>query len=79
MISRYRFNYYAYYKGIIKTYYINTIFTISIFSNILQLLIKWLECSLMAWVTWVQSQVESYQRFKKWYLMPPRLTLSIIR
>ena len=29
--------------------------------------------------TWVQSQVESYQRFKKWYLMPPCLKLSIIR
>ena len=28
--------------------------------------------------TWVQSQVESYQRFKKWYLMLPCLTLSII-
>ena len=26
----------------------------------------------------VQSLVESYQRFKKWYLMPPCLTLSII-
>ena len=26
-----------------------------------------------------QSQVESYQRLKKWYLMPPCLTLSIIR
>ena len=26
-----------------------------------------------------KSQVESYQRFKKWYLMPPSLTLSIIR
>ena len=26
-----------------------------------------------------QSQVESYQRFKKWYLIPPCLTLSIIR
>ena len=25
------------------------------------------------------SQVESYQRLKKWYLMPPYLTLSIIR
>ena len=21
----------------------------------------------MAWETWVQSQVESYQRIKKWY------------
>ena len=32
----------------------------------------------MARETWVQSQVESYQRLKKWYLMPPCLTLSII-
>ena len=29
--------------------------------------------------TRVQSEVESYQRLKKWYLMPPCLTLSIIR
>ena len=29
--------------------------------------------------TGVQSQVESYQRLQKWYLMPPCLTLSIIR
>ena len=29
--------------------------------------------------TGVQSQVESYQRLKKWYLMQPCLTLSIIR
>ena len=27
----------------------------------------------------VQSQVESYQRLKKWYLISPSLTLSIIR
>ena len=33
----------------------------------------------MARETWVQSQVKSYQRLKKWYLMPPGLTLSIIR
>ena len=33
----------------------------------------------MARETWVQSKVESYQRFKKWYLMLPCLTLSIIR
>ena len=38
-----------------------------------------IECSPMARETWVQSQVESYQRLKKWYLMPPCLTLSIIR
>ena len=29
--------------------------------------------------TRIQSQVESYQRFEKWYLMPPCLALSIIR
>ena len=40
---------------------------------------------LIGWVftngqeTRVQSQVESYQRLKKWYLMSPCLTLSIIR
>ena len=28
--------------------------------------------------TGVQSQVESYQKLKKWYLMSPCLTLSII-
>ena len=33
----------------------------------------------MARETWVQSQVESYQWLKKWYLMPPCLTLTIIR
>ena len=27
----------------------------------------------------VQSQVESYQKSKNWYLMPPCLTLSVIR
>ena len=33
----------------------------------------------MVWETRVQSQVESYQRLKKWYLMLPCLTLNIIR
>ena len=33
----------------------------------------------MAQETWVQSQVESYQRLKKWYLIRSCLTLSIIR
>ena len=37
------------------------------------------ECSPMAQETRFQSQVESYQRFKKWYLIPPCLILSIIR
>ena len=29
--------------------------------------------------TGVQSQVKSYQRLKKWYLIPPCWTLSVIR
>ena len=32
----------------------------------------------MVWETWVQSQVESYQWFKKLYLMPPCFIISII-
>ena len=39
----------------------------------------WVECSSMTWETGVQPQVESYQRLKKWYLISPCLTLSIIR
>ena len=38
-----------------------------------------LECSPMAREIRAQSQVESYQRLKKWYLMLSCLTLSIIR
>ena len=51
--------------------------------NITQLLTgplaKWVEGSPIVRETGVQSQVESYQRLKKWYLMWPGLTLSIIR
>ena len=39
----------------------------------------WLECSPMVQKIGVQSQAESYQRLKKWYLMPPCLALSTIR
>ena len=42
-------------------------------------IINSLFCSPMGRETGVQSQVESYQRLKKRYLMPPCLTLSIIR
>ena len=41
--------------------------------------IYWVECLPMARETGVQSQVESCQRLKKWYLIPPCLTLSNIR
>ena len=37
------------------------------------------ECSLKARKARVQPQIESYQRLKKWYLLPPCLTLSIKR
>ena len=42
-------------------------------------LAKWVECSPMVRETWVQSQVASYQRLLKWYLIPPCLILSNIR
>ena len=42
-------------------------------------LAQWVECSPMVRQTWVQSQVASYQRHKKWYLIPPCLTLRNIR
>ena len=39
----------------------------------------WVECSHMIRETWVQSPVASYQKLKKWYLIPPCLKLSNIR
>ena len=42
-------------------------------------LAHWVECLPMAQETRAQSQVESYKRFKKRYLISPCLTLSIIR
>ena len=39
----------------------------------------WVECSPMVRETYVQSQVTSYQRLLKWYLIPPCLTLSNLR
>ena len=39
----------------------------------------WVEGLPMACETGIQSQVESYKRLKKWYLIPLYLTLSIIR
>ena len=43
------------------------------------LLAQWVECSPIVQETWVQSQVASYQRLLKWYLIPPFFTLSNIR
>ena len=38
-------------------------------------LVKRVACSPMAWETSVQSQGESYQRLKNWFLMSTCLTL----
>ena len=40
---------------------------------------QWVECSPMVRETKVHSQVESYQKLNKWYLISPCLTLSIIK
>ena len=48
-------------------------------SFLFYLLAKWLECSPLFWETGVQFQVESYRRLKKWYLMPPCFTHTIIK
>ena len=52
---------------------------VSVTFIILYLLAYWVECLPMVLETSVQSQVESYQRLKKWFLMPPCLALSTIR
>ena len=39
----------------------------------------WVECSPMVQENWVQSQVTSYQRDLKWYLISSCLTFSSIR
>ena len=49
------------------------------YSNQILIICTVVECSSVAQETGVQSQVESYQRHKKWYLIPLCLTLSIIR
>ncbi len=40
---------------------------------------EWGECLQIVRETGVQSQVESYQRLKQWYLITPCLILSNIR
>ena len=49
------------------------------FKGIIYILALWVECSSLVRETWVQSQVTSYQRHKKWYLIPSCLTLTNIR
>ena len=51
---------------------------VSLHTSTCNLLIS-LECPPMVRKTWVQSQVASYQRLLKWYLIPPCLTFSNIR
>ena len=49
------------------------------FKHSITALAYWVARSPMARDTRVQSQVESFHRFKKWYLMSSCLTLNIIR
>ena len=63
-------------------YTITTLRILFQISHIFQLsyrLTKWLECSPMVQKTWVQSQVASYQKLWKWYLIHLCLTLSNIK
>ena len=60
--------------------YIYIWYLIYLFKVIYNRTLAWrLECPPMAQKTRVQSQVESYQRLRKWYLMPSCLTLSTVR
>ena len=43
------------------------------------LLAEWVESLTIVWETWFQSQVMSYQRLYKWYLILPCLILSNIK
>ena len=52
---------------------------ISIKKYSLLLIVEWVECSPTVRKTWFQSQVASYQKLLKWYLILPYLTLSRIR
>ena len=69
---------YLIYINIIKQNLTNE-FIIYIYIYITGSLAWSVECSPMVRETWVQSQVASYQKFLKWYLIPPYLTLSNIR
>ena len=62
-------------KSLWWDYFIIIIITVIITGS----LTKWVECSPMVRETWIQSQVASYQRLSKWYLIPPCLTLSDIK
>ena len=60
-------------KSLSKNIYTSSLLTKNVLSA------QWVECLLMLRETWVQSQVASYQRLKKWYLIPLCLTLGNIR
>ena len=66
-------------QKVINSFVSETIESACIIIIITSSLAQWVECSPMIRETWVQSQVASYQRFLKWYLVPPCLTLSNIR
>ena len=58
------------------TYFRSVAFTMALYLDWCSICFGY--CLSMARETGIQSQVESYQGLKKWYLMPTCLTLSII-
>ena len=80
---------FVYYVFIYKLYHLGLFHTTGVvlyqvlkqvlYKNKKVILTKRVECSPIVRETWVQSQVESYQRLKNRYLIPPCLTVYIIR
>ena len=73
MYIRFSVNAYVYNREYIWVLCVRTVFYVYLCIS------KCVECSPMVRETWVQSQVASYQRLLKWYLIPPCLTVSNIR
>ena len=76
--------YYIYIYSLISTDIIDSVWWLSVsclynYQASTHTLAYWVECLPMAHETGVQFQVESYQRLKKWYLMPLCFALSTIR
>ena len=74
------------FKNVIYKMYLEIIYLIYMYQKDLALNdVQWMIChktkpnQITVRETDIQSQVESYQRLKKWYLIPPCLTLSIMR
>ena len=71
------------YRALYRFYWLKTVLALNLNHNYIHIYIfipdHWPSSSAMARETEVHSQVKSYWRLKKWYLIPPCLILSIIR